>query len=101
MKLKFNFKGSLPWCEPFIDLLQGRKDEIILRQHAQLQYIADAADRALQLPDCDQEKLDQLKKILEKKMGFSGTKAQIKPSFNDEGECDKVHLVIKWGGEVR
>ncbi len=100
MKLKFNFKGSLEWCLPFVELLQGRKDEIILRQTEQLQYIADAADKASSLPDCDEEKLEQLKKILEKKIGFPGTKAQIKPTFSEAGECEKVHIVVKWGGEV-
>ena len=100
VKLKFNFKGSLPWCYPFIDLLQGRKDEIILRQATQLQYISDAANKALTLDGCDVEKLEQLKKILDKKVGFSGTKAQIKPSFSEDGECEKVHIVVKWGGEV-
>ena len=99
MKLKFNFKGGEPGCQPFIDLLQGRKDEIILRQTDQLEYISDAADAALQMPGSDHEKLESLKKILSKKVVFTGTKAQIKPSFSAEGECEKIHIVVKWGGE--
>lgn len=99
MKLKFNFKLGEPGFQPFIDLLQGRKDEIILRQTDQLQYISDAADAALQLPGSDHEKLESLKKILSKKVVFTGTKAQIKPSFTAAGECEKIHIVVKWGGE--
>ena len=99
MKLKFNFKTGEAGFEAFIDLLQGRKDEIILRQNDQLQYISDAADAALQIEGSDHEKLESLKKILSKKVVFTGTKAQIKPSFSAEGECEKIHIVIKWGGE--
>jgi len=99
MKLKFNFKAGDPGFEPFVGLLQGRTDEIILRQTDQLQYISDAADAALQSPGCDAEKLESLKKILSKKVVFTGTKAQIKPSFSAGGECEKIHIVVKWGGE--
>lgn len=99
MKLKFNFKAGEPGFPPFFDLLQGRKDEIILRQTDQLQYISDAADKALQIEGTDHEKLESLKKILDKKVVFTGTKAQIKPSFGDSGECEKIHIVVKWGGE--
>lgn len=101
MKLKFAFKGKDAWSLPFIDLLQGRKDEIILRQPEQLRYITDAATQALELPDADVDKLNQLMRILDSKVGTAGTKAQIKPSFDAEGECEKVQLIVKWGGEVR
>jgi inositol-hexakisphosphate/diphosphoinositol-pentakisphosphate 1-kinase len=101
VKLKFNFKGNLPWVKPFIDLLQGRTEEIILRKDDQLQYISNAADVALKHPDADTEKLQQLKLILAKKLAFAGTKAQIKPSFNEQGKCEKLGIVVKWGGEVR
>lgn len=48
----------------------------------------------------DSEVLEQLKKIIEKKKTANGTKAQLKPVFNDEGVCEKVGVVVKWGGEV-
>lgn len=102
MKLKYNIKGSWSWSAPFIDLLQGRRDEIILRADSQLQYIAEAADKALEHPDSDKEMLASLKKILEKKIGTSGTKAQLKPTFTGQGEdahCEKLNIIIKWGGE--
>lgn len=100
-KLKFNFKGKDAWTKPFVTLLQGRTTEIILRDPAQLQYIADAADEAAALPGSDQEQLEQLKKIIEKKKDANGTKAQLKPAFTEDGKCEKVAVVVKWGGEVR
>lgn len=100
-KLKFNFKGSDPWSQPFIRLLQNRRDEIILRDPDQLQYIADAAEESLKMPGADSEKLGQLQMILERKMGLAGLKAQLKPTFGgDDGDiCEKLHVVVKWGGE--
>lgn len=100
-KLKFNFKGKDPWAAPFITLLQGRTNEIILRDPDQLQFIADAAEEAMLIPGSDSEQLEQLKKIIEKKKGSNGTKAQLKPAFSDDGACEKVAVVVKWGGEVR
>lgn len=79
-------------------MLQGRTSEIILRDPDQLQYIVHAAEEASQLPGSDKEQLEQLKKIIEKKKTASGTKAQLKPAFKD-GECEKVAVVVKWGGE--
>lgn len=99
-KLKFNFVGSEPSSQPFITLLQGRTNEIILRDPNQLQYIADAAEEALLLPGCNTEQLEQLRKIIEKKKSTNGTKAQLKPAFSDDGVCEKVAVVVKWGGEA-
>lgn len=102
-KLKFNFKGEDAWTQPFITLLQGRTNEIILRDPEQLQYIADAANEALQIPGHNAEQLEQLKRIIDKKssseINSNGTKAQLKPSFNEAGVCTKVVVVVKWGGE--
>lgn len=44
------------------------------------------------------EKLRLLKEALIKKMSFSGTKVQIKPSFKDDA-LEKLQLILKWGGE--
>lgn len=99
-KLKFSFIGSEPSSQPFITLLQGRTNEIILREPNQLQYIADAAEESLLLPGCNAEQLEQLRKIIEKKKSTNGTKAQLKPAFSENGVCEKVAVVVKWGGEV-
>jgi inositol hexakisphosphate/diphosphoinositol-pentakisphosphate kinase len=100
MKLKYAFKASDDWSKPFFDLLQGRKDEIILRKAEQLHYVSEAADQALAHPAADKEKLHNLKKILEKKVPFIGTKTQLKPTFDDAGEFEKIQVIVKWGGEV-
>lgn len=89
MKLKFSFPAHEPWAKPFIRLLQGHREEIILRDPRQLNYILAAAEEAEQLPDLTPEillKLSQLKEALGKKMSLAGTKAQLKPSF---GKKDK------------
>lgn len=103
-KLKFNFKGTDAWTQPFITLLQGRTNEIILRDPEQLQYIADAAEEALQIPGHNAEQLEQLKRIIEKKssseINSNGTKAQLKPTVDANGNIEKVVVVVKWGGEV-
>lgn len=101
MKLKFAFRGKDQWAKPFYDLLQGRRDEIILRKPDQLAHVTDAAQRAKEVPEADLEKLDQLLRILDSKVGQAGTKAQIKPHFDADGEFEKIQLIVKWGGEVR
>ncbi|KAK4056669.1 inositol hexakisphosphate and diphosphoinositol-pentakisphosphate kinase [Microbotryomycetes sp. JL221] len=97
-KLKFNFKGKDAWSKPFIELLQGRTSEIILRDPDQLQFIVHAAEEASQIEGSDKQQLEQLKKIIEKKKTASGTKAQLKPSFKQD-QCEKLSVVVKWGGE--
>lgn len=71
-----------------------------MRDPDQLQYIADAAEEAAGIPDSDPEQLEQLRKIIEKKRAASGTKAQLKPTFTADGVCEKVAVIVKWGGEV-
>jgi inositol hexakisphosphate/diphosphoinositol-pentakisphosphate kinase len=99
-KLKFKFKGKDEWATPFIKLLQGRTSEIILRDPVQLQYVADAAEAAALVEGSDNEQLEQLKKIVEKKKSATGTKVQLKPTFDGE-KCEALAVIVKWGGEVR
>ncbi|WVO23010.1 uncharacterized protein IAS62_004354 [Cryptococcus decagattii] len=93
MKLKFSFPAHEAWSQPFLRLLRGHREEIILRDTHQLQYILAAAEESSQTPGITQEqllKLSQIKEALWKKMSFPGTKAQLKPSFvkkkGDKGE---------------
>ncbi|WVQ81892.1 hypothetical protein IAT38_004019 [Cryptococcus sp. DSM 104549] len=84
MKLKFSFPAHEPWSQPFLRLLRGHRDEIILRDTRQLQFILAAAEESAQTPGVTEEqlaKLSQIKEALNKKMSFPGTKAQLKPSF--------------------
>ncbi|KAH9812777.1 histidine phosphatase superfamily-domain-containing protein [Melampsora americana] len=100
-KLKFNFLVGEPGSDPFIKLLQGRTDEIILRTQPHLKLIANATDEAFHIEGSDRTKLDQLKFILNSKMGKQGLKAQLKPSFSKTvpTELEKMNIVVKWGGE--
>lgn len=89
MKLKFSFPAHEAWTRPFLRLLRGHREEIILRDPRQLAYILSAAEEAEQEPGLTPEiltKLAQLKEALGKKMSLAGTKAQLKPSF---GKKDK------------
>ena len=91
MKLKFSFPAHEPWTRPFLRLLRGHREEIILRDPRQLNYILAAAEEAEQVPGLTPEillKLAQLKEALGKKMSLAGTKAQLKPSFGKK-EKDK------------
>lgn len=89
MKLKFSFPASEAWSKPFLSLLRGHREEIILRDPRQLAFILSAAEEAKQAPDITQENLDklsQLNEVLSKKMSLPGTKAQLKPSFIKKGD---------------
>ncbi|KDQ17328.1 hypothetical protein BOTBODRAFT_156087 [Botryobasidium botryosum FD-172 SS1] len=107
-KLKFNFPVSEAWTQPFVRLLNGEKEEIILREASQLRLISVAVDEAKELGASgdDLAKLTQLNTALFKKIDLPGTKAQLKPSYKKgrwtgEGSkpLDKLQLVFKWGGE--
>ncbi|KAL7419835.1 inositol hexakisphosphate and diphosphoinositol-pentakisphosphate kinase [Cryptotrichosporon argae] len=91
MKLKFSFPAHEEWTRPFLALLRGHRDEIILRDPRQLNYILLAAEESSRLPGIKPEiltKLDQLKEVLGRKMSLPGTKAQLKPSFEKKGAKD-------------
>jgi hypothetical protein len=81
---QFSFPAHEEWAKPFLRLLRGHREEIILRDPRQLNFILLAAEESAQSPDITPEnlvKLSQLKEVLGKKMALQGTKAQLKPSF--------------------
>jgi len=91
-KMKFHFNSK-----PFIDLLNGKKEEIILRKPEQLKEVIKAADLAYEQKCEDLSLLEQLKYILYRKAKLPGTKVQLKPSYNKEtGELKKFQLIVKW-----
>jgi inositol-hexakisphosphate/diphosphoinositol-pentakisphosphate 1-kinase len=106
-KLKFNFPIGEVWTQPFVRLLNGKNDEIILRDRAQLELIAKAVDEATHL-GADGEhltKLTALNTALFSKIDYPGTKAQLKPAYSKKvagqvRKLTKLTLVFKWGGEV-
>ncbi|TFK75929.1 hypothetical protein BDN72DRAFT_756639 [Pluteus cervinus] len=105
-KLKFNFPIGEPWTQPFVKLLNGEKEEIILREKDQLRLIAGAVEEAKKFgADGDElNKLTQLNNVLFSKIDFPGTKAQLKPVYSkrqagQSRKLTKLTLVFKWGGE--
>jgi len=106
-KLKFNFPIGEDWTQPFVTLLNGETEEIILREKEQLSWIATAIEEARNLGADGEElnKLTQLSNALFSKIDLPGTKAQLKPVYSKRQsgqtrKLTKLTLVFKWGGEV-
>ncbi|KAA1466479.1 cortical actin cytoskeleton protein asp1 [Dentipellis sp. KUC8613] len=105
-KLKFNFPIGESWTQPFVRLLNGEKEEIILREREQLSLIAIAVGEAKSLgaDGEDLAKLTLLNNALFSKIELPGTKAQLKPVYSKKQagrtrSLTKLTLVFKWGGE--
>lgn len=75
-KFKFTFH-----TKPFVDLLKGHREEVLLVGEAALKSVRDAVNVALQEGIEDQDKLRLLRTSLIKKGSWKGTKVQIKPMF--------------------
>lgn len=75
-KYKFTFH-----TKPFIELLKGHEEEVLLTGEAALESVMIATEQALQERIEDRQKLKSLRNVLAKKGGWAGTKVQIKPMF--------------------
>ena len=75
-KFKFTFHS-----QPFVDLLKGHQEEVVIKGKAALSSVSDAVKLAMEQGLEDMEKLNLLRTSLEKKGGWPGTKVQIKPMF--------------------
>ncbi|KAK9417750.1 putative Inositol hexakisphosphate and diphosphoinositol-pentakisphosphate kinase [Seiridium unicorne] len=75
-KFKFTFH-----TQPFIDLLKGHQEEVLLIGPAALSSVMDAVELALRQAEEDMSKLKALRNVLMKKGAWEGTKVQIKPMF--------------------
>ncbi|KAK3710868.1 inositol hexakisphosphate and diphosphoinositol-pentakisphosphate kinase [Vermiconidia calcicola] len=85
-KFKFTFH-----TKPFIDLLKGHKEEVLLVGEAALIQVQAAVRQALQEGVENATKLRVLQNALAKKGAWPGTKVQIKPMFKKpKGEEEKV-----------
>ncbi|RYP25099.1 hypothetical protein DL767_008494 [Monosporascus sp. MG133] len=78
-KYKFTFHTA-----PFIELLKGHQEEVLLIGEAALSSVLDAVDIALKAGEEDPSKLKALRNVLVKKGGWAGTKVQIKPMFRQK-----------------
>lgn len=75
-KFKFTFH-----TDPFIELLKGHQEEVLLIGEPALASVLDAVDKAMRAGGEDREKLRTLRNVLIKKSSWPGTKVQIKPMF--------------------
>ena len=86
-KFKFTFH-----TKPFVDLLKGHQEEVLLVGEAALHSVQIAVRQALQEGVEDMTKLRILQNALAKKGPWPGTKVQIKPMFKapkDKGKEEK------------
>ncbi|KAH7328308.1 histidine phosphatase superfamily-domain-containing protein [Stachybotrys elegans] len=67
--------------EPFIALLKGHQEEVLLVGEAALASVIQAVDIAFEAGVEDPAKLKSLRSVLVKKGSWAGTKVQIKPMF--------------------
>ncbi len=88
-KFKFTFH-----TQPFVDLLKGHQEEVLLKGESALNSVQEAVKVAMQQGIEDQEKLQLLRTSLARKGAWTGTKVQIKPMFRkrkpEEG-LQKLH----------
>ncbi|KAI1197574.1 hypothetical protein F5X97DRAFT_301988 [Nemania serpens] len=82
-KYKFTFH-----TQPFIDLLKGHQEEVLLIGEAALASVLEAVDTAIRQGIEDRNKLKALRNVLVKKGGWAGTKIQIKPMFSKKKSVD-------------
>ncbi|KAL8880987.1 MAG: hypothetical protein Q9198_001717, partial [Flavoplaca austrocitrina] len=75
-KFKFTFH-----TQPFVELLKGHQEEVLLKGEAALNSVLCAVNRAMQEGIEDPDKLKLLKTSLARKGAWTGTKVQIKPMF--------------------
>lgn len=88
-KFKFTFH-----TKPFVDLLKGHQEEVLLTGEAALRSVQDAVQQALAEGLEDHSKLKILSNALAKKGSWPGTKVQIKPMFKKpKDKKDKGHEI--------
>lgn len=84
-KYKFTFH-----TDPFIQLLRGHQEEVLLIGEPALASVLEAVEEALKAGVEDRRKLKALRNVLVKKGGWAGTKVQIKPMFRKKDQDNKA-----------
>lgn len=92
-KFKFTFH-----TQPFVNLLKGHEEEVLLKGEAALNSVKNAVKLALDQGEEDPEKLQILKTALARKGSWTGTKVQIKPMFRKR---KKDEMIFKPPGDVQ
>jgi hypothetical protein len=83
-KYKFTFHTA-----PFIELLKGHQEEVLLIGEPALASVIEAVDVAMRAGIEDPAKLKALRNVLIKKGSWAGTKVQIKPMFRKKADAAK------------
>ena len=83
-KFKFTFHS-----QPFVELLKGHEEEVLLKGEAALASVEAAVKVAIQHQLEDLDKLKTLRNALAKKGAQAGTKVQIKPMFRKRKSADR------------
>lgn len=89
-KYKFTFH-----TEPFIALLKGHQEEVLLIGEPAFASIISAVDAAVQQGIEDRGKLRALRNVLVKKGSWAGTKVQIKPMFRKRKTADEPSPLVE------
>ncbi len=84
-KFKFTFH-----TKPFVDLLKGHQEEVLLIGEAALASVLEAVRQAFREGVEDPAKLNLLRTSLVKKGGWAGTKVQIKPMFRKRRKDERL-----------
>jgi len=85
-KFKFTFH-----TKPFVDLLRGHTEEVLLIGEAALNSVLEAVKEGFEEGIEDPAKLRQLQNALVKKGAWPGTKVQIKPMFRKRRKSEATH----------
>ena len=83
-KFKFTFHS-----QPFVELLRGHQEEVLLKGEAALASVEAAVKVAIHHKLEDLDKLKTLRNALARKGGQAGTKVQIKPMFRKRKSTDR------------
>ncbi|KAL6718258.1 inositol hexakisphosphate and diphosphoinositol-pentakisphosphate kinase [Lecanora helva] len=96
-KFKFTFH-----TQPFVELLKGHQEEVLLKGEAALNSVLDAVKVAAKQGVEDPKKLNLLKTSLVRKGAWTGTKVQIKPMFRKRkpGEVMRAHSQLEGSSDT-
>jgi inositol hexakisphosphate/diphosphoinositol-pentakisphosphate kinase len=95
-KFKFTFH-----TKPFVDLLKGHQEEVLLIGEPALDSVLDAVKMAFEEGVEDVDKLKLLRSSLIKKGGWAGTKVQIKPMFRERKKEKKAVAAVPTAQEAQ
>ena len=93
-KFKFTFHS-----QPFVELLKGHQEEVLLKGEAALNSVQEAVKVAMKQGIEDPDKLQLLRTSLARKGAWAGTKVQIKPMFRKRKPEESLPKLCEEVGE--